>query len=89
MVETAQLGASRAAGTIDLPTSASCRGINRLLPSMACTSSSSQTSELSGGLPFTGLGALGLALIGLLLFLGGRGLLIVGTKRDPRIPRSA
>jgi hypothetical protein len=58
-------------------------------PLAALRTIAAQTSELSGGLPFTGLSALGLALIGLLLFHGGRGLLIVGSKRGPRIPRSA
>ena len=43
-----------------------------------------QTSELDSGLPFTGLGALALALTGLLFLLTGRGLLVIG-KRRPRL----
>jgi hypothetical protein len=47
------------------------------------------TTELDGGLPFTGLGALVLALTGLLFLLAGRGLLIIGSPRGPRRPRTA
>ena len=43
-----------------------------------------QTSGLDSGLPFTGLGALALALTGLLFLLSGRGLLVIGTRR-PRL----
>ena len=44
-----------------------------------------QASELDSGLPFTGLGALALALTGLLFLLTGRGLLVMGSRRGQRL----
>jgi hypothetical protein len=48
-----------------------------------------QASEADSELPFTGLSVLGLLLTGMLFLLTGKGLLISGSKRGPRIPTAA
>ena len=58
-------------------------------PIAAVRGVAARTAELDGGLPFTGLATLAIALAGLLFLLAGRGLLIAGSARGPRRPRTA